>query len=710
MNPNKVCFIMCVNDERWSEESILYINNLHKPDGIEIEIRVIYEATSMASAYNKAMRESDAQYKVYLHQDLLIINPYFISDIIKIFNMDQSIGLLGVIGAKSLPGNAIWWEGHKVGRIYDSHTNRMELLSFEQPGSSVDYVEAIDGCIMITQYDIEWNEEVCRGWHYYDISQCIEFSTYGLKIAIPQQFEPWCVHDSGIASLERFNESREKFLEYYEWAEPILCGKQFFRVGKNSAIDPSCDLFGSVGIQLGRDVIILRECWLMLPYENITATPRIIIGDGTNIGRRTNISAIEEIVIGKNVIIASNVHISDHNHEYKYAEIPIMHQGVTWNKAKVNIGDGSWIGINAVIVGNVTIGKNCVIAANSFVNKDIPDYCVAAGSPAKVIKMLDYSTGEWLSISDEKELEIKLNERSMCKPLISICIPTFNRAQNLKLCLDSILCQVGNSPLVEVIVSDNNSDDFTQSVLRSFSIKYKNLIFWRNDDNIGAEKNILKVIKRAKGCFTMLHGDDDYFLPNTLQNIVNIVYANRECGLIFLDVLNDSNKQLRGEGASTYLREASIYSTFISSLILKTDTLQSIVEIDKFEGSLLNQVFIQYKVLENNPRFCIYKKKIFSWGANIPHGYNFAEVFIENYLSILESFLGSHFSEEDINDEKVRMIPYLLTTYNFHLTTNKNFMDNFEEIIKRRYSIEPYYLELIGQINEIKSRQKELLK
>lgn len=54
----------------------------------------------------------------------------------------------------------------------------------------------------------------------------------------------------------------------------------------------------------------------------------------------------------------------------------------------VSIGDGSYIGINAVIVGNVKIGKHCVIGANSVVTKDVPDYCVAVGSPARVIKKL----------------------------------------------------------------------------------------------------------------------------------------------------------------------------------------------------------------------------------------------------------------------------------------------------------------------------------
>lgn len=63
-----------------------------------------------------------------------------------------------------------------------------------------------------------------------------------------------------------------------------------------------------------------------------------------------------------------------------------MDQGIVQKGQKVYIGDGSYIGINTVIVGNVKIGKHCVIGANSVVTHDIPDYSVATGCPAKVIK------------------------------------------------------------------------------------------------------------------------------------------------------------------------------------------------------------------------------------------------------------------------------------------------------------------------------------
>lgn len=85
------------------------------------------------------------------------------------------------------------------------------------------------------------------------------------------------------------------------------------------------------------------------------------------------------------------MYITDCDHEYRNVDIPIIDQGIVQKGQKVSIGDGSYIGINAVIVGNVKIGKHCVIGANSVVTKDVLDYCVAVGSPAKVIKKMGYS-------------------------------------------------------------------------------------------------------------------------------------------------------------------------------------------------------------------------------------------------------------------------------------------------------------------------------
>ena len=78
-------------------------------------------------------------------------------------------------------------------------------------------VTAVDGLFLATQYDLPWREDLFPGWHYYDLSQCMEFTRAGYEIAIPRQEKPWCLHDSGITPMdESFHEAREAFLRIYQ--------------------------------------------------------------------------------------------------------------------------------------------------------------------------------------------------------------------------------------------------------------------------------------------------------------------------------------------------------------------------------------------------------------------------------------------------------------------------------------------------------------
>jgi len=95
----------------------------------------------------------------------------------------------------------------------------------------------------------------------------------------------------------------------------------------------------------------------------------------------------------ENVLTADRVYISDCSHGYSDVAVPVCKQAVVQKKS-VRIGEGSWLGINVCVLG-ANVGKHCVIGANSVVTKDIPDYCVAAGSPARVIKRFDMVSGLW---------------------------------------------------------------------------------------------------------------------------------------------------------------------------------------------------------------------------------------------------------------------------------------------------------------------------
>ena len=73
-------------------------------------------------------------------------------------------------------------------------------------------------------------------------------------------------------------------------------------------------------------------------------------------------------------------------------------------KHDVEIGEGSWLGENVCVLGAI-IGRHCVIGANSVVTKDIPDYSIAVGAPAKVIKRYDFTTNSWQKIDTKKSIE-----------------------------------------------------------------------------------------------------------------------------------------------------------------------------------------------------------------------------------------------------------------------------------------------------------------
>ena len=176
----------------------------------------------------------------------------------------------------------------------------------------------------------------------------------------------------------------------------FFLSSSFMRIGKRSVIIKPLQIDSAKSIEIEDNVSVYHFAWLM--GNNQAGKKTLTIQSGTTVGHFAHIIALNSMTIEKNVLIADKVFISDCTHSYEDITKPVIRQDVK-DISPVVIGEGSWIGENVCICG-ASIGKHCVIGANSVVTSDIPDYCVAVGSPARVVKKFDHNSNEWKKVSE----------------------------------------------------------------------------------------------------------------------------------------------------------------------------------------------------------------------------------------------------------------------------------------------------------------------
>ena len=182
-------------------------------------------------------------------------------------------------------------------------------------------------------------------------------------------------------------------LDLYFWAGrlrdrlfTVALRSGFSSFGENSLLSLPVRMGGMRRIRIGDRVHIGPNCWIeCFGGDRVVPDVMIAIGGGTSISGFCSITAVREVIIEEKVLIARNVHISDHSHCFEDVTVPIMDQGIG-KSAPVRIREGAWLGHGCVVCPGVTIGRNAVIGANSVVRDDVPDFCVAAGAPARVVR------------------------------------------------------------------------------------------------------------------------------------------------------------------------------------------------------------------------------------------------------------------------------------------------------------------------------------
>lgn len=212
----KVEFIICSNSDLWCHECVKYIENLIVPDGFETSVLSIIEAAGMAEGYEEGRNSSTADYKVYLHQDVFIINQHFIEDIDAVFRADNRIGVIGMLGSDDVVNQKLIWNDWEWGKTIAGDGIKQRLMERGEITGRYRAVDCLDGMILVTRYDVPWRRDIFAGWHMYDRSICLEYKRKGYLCVVPWQDTPWCVHACGISDLRGWNESLRIYLDEYQ--------------------------------------------------------------------------------------------------------------------------------------------------------------------------------------------------------------------------------------------------------------------------------------------------------------------------------------------------------------------------------------------------------------------------------------------------------------------------------------------------------------
>lgn len=285
------------------------------------------------------------------------------------------------------------------------------------------------------------------------------------------------------------------------------------------------------------------------------------------------------------------------------------------------------------------------------------------------------------------------------QPLLSICIPTYNRAGYLEETLKNIISDDAFSLKVEIIISDNASVDHTQQLCEEYALKYKNIIYYRNEENV-RDENFFLALNRGRGKYLRLCNDTLHLKKGSLDRMLRqIEITSEDTPLLFIQnipFLNNVNVQKMVIGKQGLVENLSFWITWIGNFGVWRKSLDAINNPNRYAKLQLAQVDWFFQLLSNDKALIFFGDFFDSIYPNKKGGYNFFYVFIVNYLFLIRKNVSNVFV---IEKEKYRLFRYHILPFYYRLFFLKQ--DEFDivgahSIIMKYYWYCPYmYLGLL---------------
>ena len=292
-------------------------------------------------------------------------------------------------------------------------------------------------------------------------------------------------------------------------------------------------------------------------------------------------------------------------------------------------------------------------------------------------------------------------------PLISLCIPTYNRGYILQFVLEQYIHDQEFDDDVEIVISDNCSSDDTRDICEKYSRNYSNIRYYRNPKNI-QDANFYTVLDYGRGEYLKLINDWTYCIGESLRYMKNIIRENLhdKRPIFFTDARLFTKKgkdkdEIKCNNLDEYVQTVSTWVTSNNSFGVWKQQWQEMLNRDKYTKLKLQQEDWSFQLVERRRECVVYNKNIYTKcevERKILTGYNWFEVHLDFYYTIMKPYIERGLiSSATYLDDKHYLLEHFKRefcyVYLFNLSKKWRFdTSNTTIYLKKYYKGDPYLI------------------
>lgn len=181
----------------------------------------------------------------------------------------------------------------------------------------------------------------------------------------------------------------------YSLVTSLIWRRRLHGLGSGSYVHHTSSFVRPENISIGSRVMLFPGA--RIEAVGAAQAPQVVLGDNVSIQRDVHIGACLKVEILEGTVFGAGVYVTDHDHDYRDPMRGYFGTGELL-AAPVRIGPNAWIGERVIVLKGVTIGKGAIVGAGALVNRDVPEYSIAVGVPAKVVRRFDFDAGQWVPV------------------------------------------------------------------------------------------------------------------------------------------------------------------------------------------------------------------------------------------------------------------------------------------------------------------------